>query len=141
MATKPRGRSERTAAQPGPEQNKTQTGETAGPNQQRARADQRSRRDQAWAELCEKLGARSSSFDPAAVLNQIILMAACAPASSLFAANHADALMFYNAVANQQKTNILGMSVTAKCVRYMFEAGQGDDDDDIDILEQALDSN
>ena len=30
--------------------------------------------------------------------------------------------MFYNAVANQQKTNILGMSVTAKCVRYMFES-------------------
>lgn len=142
MPTKPRGRSERTAAQPGPEQNKTQTGDTAGPSQQRARADQRSRRDQAWAELCEKLGAKaSSSFDPAAVLSQIMLMAACAPASSLFAANHADALMFYNAVANQQKTNILGMSVTAKCVRYMFEAGQGDDDDDIDILEQALDSN
>jgi len=144
MPSKPRGRSARTAAQPGPEQDKAQTGESAGPSQDQARADQRSRRDQAWADLCEKLGARgSSSFDPAAVLNQIMLMAACAPASSLFAANHADALMFYNAVANQQKTNILGMSVTAKCVRYMFEAGQGDDDDDddIDILEQALDSN
>jgi hypothetical protein len=138
MPSKPRGRGGKAAAQPGPEQDKPQTGETAGPDQDRARADQR--RDRTWVDFCEKLSAQASSFDPAAVLNQIMLMAACAPASSLFAANHADALMFYNAVANQQKTNILGMSVTAKCVRYMFEAGEGDDDDDIDILEQSLDS-
>lgn len=67
-----------------------------------------------------------------------MLMAVCGPASAMFAANHADALMFYNAVNNQQKTNLLGMAVTAKCVRYMFEAGQSSDDDDIDILEQSL---
>jgi hypothetical protein len=140
MPTKPRGRSERTAAQPGPERDKPQTGESAAPDQEQPRVGKGSRRDRAWADFCEKLGAQASSFDPAAVLNQVMLMAACAPASSMFAANHADALMFYNAVANQQKTNILGMSVTAKCVRYMFEAGQGDDDDDIDILEQALDN-
>ena len=77
--------------------------------------------------------------DAAAAFNQAMLMAALAPASAMFAANHADALMFYNAVANQQKTNILGMSVTAKCVRYMFEGSEAADADDIDILEQALD--
>jgi len=138
MPSKPRGRSEHAAAQQGPEQNNPQAGEKAAPDQGRARTGRR-RDDRSWADFCEKLSAQASSFDPGAMLNQIMLMAACAPASSLFAANHADALMFYNAVANQQKTNILGMSVTAKCVKYMFEAGQGDDDDeDIDIIEQAL---
>lgn len=50
----------------------------------------------------------------------------------LRAMNDAGALMFYSAVANQQKTNILGMAVTAKCVRYMFEAGRHPEDDEID---------
>ena len=82
--------------------------------------------------------AAAGPADAAAALSQAMMMAAFAPASAMFAANHADALMFYNAVANQQKTNILGMSVTAKCVRYMFEVGEGSDDDDFDIVEQAL---
>jgi Killing trait len=140
MPSKPKGRSKQNAARPGAEQDKPQTGESAGSDQSQAGADQGSRRDRTFADFCEKLRAQTSSFDPATIMNQIMLMAASAPAASLFAANHADALMFYNAVANQQKTNILGMSVTAKCVRYMFEAGEGDDDDDIDILEQSLDN-
>ncbi len=113
-------------------QDKTQAAQLGGPKAGPAQeqTDRGSRRERAWAEFCGKLGAQAPGFDPAGVLSQVMLMAACGPASAMFAANHADALMFYNAVANQQKTNILGMSVTAKCVRYMFEVGQSDDDDD-----------
>lgn len=110
-------------------------GPEPGPAQEQTHRD--SRRDRAWAELCGKLGAQAPGLDPAGVLSQVMLMAACGPASAMFAANHADALMFYNAVANQQKTNILGMSVTAKCVRYMFEVGEYEDDE-ADILQESL---
>ena len=95
----------------------------------RTKAD-RCGREKAWEELCGKL-AGGASPDPALILCQAMAM-------SGYAASQADALMFYNAVANQQKTNILGMSVTAKCVRYMFEVGQTSDDEDIDVLEEAL---
>lgn len=128
---KPRGRSDKAAERSGSDQNKTQSGQPAGPEQDQAKPGRRSRRDRAWEELCSKLGGRASSLDPAVILCEAMAMAGCA-------VNHADALMFYNAVANQQKTNILGMSVTAKCVRYMFEVGQPYDDDDSDILEEAL---
>jgi len=117
----------------------TQAAEPAGPAPAPAQeqADRNSQRDRAWAELCGKLGAQAPGLDPAAFLSQVLLMAACGPASAVLAANHADALMFYNAVANQQKTNLLGMSVTAKCVRYMFEVGEYEDDED-DILQESL---
>jgi hypothetical protein len=83
-------------------------------------------------------GEKAAAADPASALNQAMLMAAWAPVSALFAANQADALMFYNAVANQQKTNMLSMCVTAKCVKYMFNAGDGDDDDYDEVMEQTL---
>ncbi len=139
----PKRRREKPAERSGPEQEKTRTAEPAGPAQDQAQAERPSQREGAWAELCGKLGAQASS-DPAAMLDQAVLMAAYGPAFAILAANQADALMFYNAVANQQKTNILSMSVTAKCVRYMFEAGQICDDDDgdgdgDDILEQSVD--
>ena len=138
---KPRQRREKATERPAPEQDSTQTGEPGGPESEQAQAGCGSRRDRAWAEFCGKFGAQASSLDPAGLLSQVMLMAASGPASSMFAANHADALMFYNAVANQQKTNILGMSVTAKCVRYMFEIGQSDeDDDDFEDLEPQLGS-
>ncbi len=128
---KRRGRSDRAAERAGSDQDKTQTGQPAGSEQDQEKAGRRRRRDRAWEELCSKLGGRASALDPAVILCEAMAMAGCA-------VNHADALMFYNAVANQQKTNILGMSVTAKCVRYMFDVGQADDDDDSDILEEAL---
>ncbi len=131
----PLGPEEKSAQSSGPEPETTQAG-PAGPEQDQAQAERRSRHDQAWAEFCEKLAAKAASLDPAAVLSQAMLMAASAPVSTMFAANQANALMFYNAVANQQKTNILGMSVTAKCVRHIFETGQTDDDD-LDIPEQS----
>jgi hypothetical protein len=93
-------------------------------------SDDRRRREKAFEELYGGLGA-ARSLDPAFILCQAMALAGCA-------ASQADALMFYNAVANQQKTNILGMSVTAKCVRYMFEVGQADDEGDADILDESL---
>jgi hypothetical protein len=32
----------------------------------------------------------------------------------------ANGIMYYNAVANQQKTNMIGMAMTARCVRHML---------------------
>lgn len=37
-------------------------------------------------------------------------------------AQTASGLMYHNAVANQQRTNLLSMAMTAKCVRYMLES-------------------
>lgn len=55
---------------------------------------------------------------------------------SLMSAQAANGMMYYNAVANQQKANMLGMAMTAKCVRYMMDPALksnmddwGDDDD------------
>ena len=48
---------------------------------------------------------------------------------SLMAVQQANGLMYHNAVANQQKTNILGMAMTAKCVRYMLDDTGGLDDE------------
>ncbi|HWA90856.1 MAG TPA: RebB family R body protein [Rhizomicrobium sp.] len=42
---------------------------------------------------------------------------------SMLQAQAANGLMYYNAVANQQKTNILGMAMTAMTVRFMLESG------------------
>jgi Killing trait len=50
---------------------------------------------------------------------------------SLLQAQQANGLMYQNAVANQQKTNILGMAMTAKCVRYMLDPNAPDLDADI----------
>ena len=48
---------------------------------------------------------------------------------SLLSVQAANGMMYYNAVANQQKTNMLGMAMTAKCVRYMLDANAGDNVD------------
>ena len=41
--------------------------------------------------------------------------------------------MYYNAVSNQQKANVLGMATTAKAVRYMLDPHDGDFEfDDLD---------
>jgi hypothetical protein len=46
---------------------------------------------------------------------------------SLLSVQGANGMMYYNAVANQQKTNLLGMAMTAKCVRYMLDPNAADD--------------
>ena len=46
---------------------------------------------------------------------------AFATLQGMLTAEQANALMYHNAVAHQQKTNLLGMAMTAKCVRYMLD--------------------
>ncbi len=58
--------------------------------------------------------------------NEVLLLIlgsgpAVAAFDGLLAANGAGAVMYHNAVANQQMTNILGMAMTAKAVRYMMD--------------------
>jgi len=40
--------------------------------------------------------------------------------------------MYFNAVAHQQKTNLLGMAMTAKCVRHMLDGRPDSVDPDFD---------
>lgn len=40
---------------------------------------------------------------------------------ALMSVQAANGMMYYNAVAHQQKANMLGMAMTAKCVRYMLD--------------------
>lgn len=48
---------------------------------------------------------------------------------SLLSVQAANGMMYYNAVAHQQKANMLGMAMTAKCVRYMMDPKSNDLDD------------
>jgi hypothetical protein len=59
---------------------------------------------------------------------------ALASLDGLLAAQAASGLMYYNAVSNQQKTNVLGMATTAKAVRYMLDPhdGEFEEFDDVD---------
>lgn len=57
--------------------------------------------------------------------------------ASLMAASNANGLMYYNAVAHQQKTNLLGMAITAKCVRAMLDSGANADHDLEEAIEEA----
>lgn len=45
---------------------------------------------------------------------------------SLLSVQAANGMMYYNAVAHQQKANMLGMAMTAKCVRYMLDPSSND---------------
>jgi hypothetical protein len=60
-----------------------------------------------------------------AVTQALLLVLGSAPSvatiDGMLAIQAANGMMYYNAVANQQKTNVLGMAMTAKCVRYMLE--------------------
>ncbi|MGH6872268.1 MAG: RebB family R body protein [Rhizomicrobium sp.] len=65
-----------------------------------------------------------------AVTQSLLLILGSGPSiaafDSLIAAQASNGLMYHNAVAHQQKTNLLGMAMTAKCVRYMMGSGPGD---------------
>jgi Killing trait len=45
---------------------------------------------------------------------------------SLLSVQQANGIMYHNAVSHQQKTNLLGMAMTAKCVRYMLDPSTAD---------------
>jgi len=87
--------------------------------------------------MCER-GESSEAFQ------HLSMILGCGPAfaafESLIAANRADGLMYYNAVSNQQKTNLISMAVTAKCVKYMLNPTPGPDDNDLldEAVEEAL---
>jgi hypothetical protein len=81
---------------------------------------------------------RAAAVDPATTdaLTQVLVAAlgsgpSVVALASLTAVQQANGLMFHNAVANQQKNNLLGMALTAKCVKYLLEPGGNAAFDDI----------
>jgi hypothetical protein len=62
---------------------------------------------------------------PDAATQALLLIVGSGPAIAAFdgvlAANQASGLLYHNAVANQQKTNILGMAMSAYTVRMMLD--------------------
>ena len=60
-----------------------------------------------------------------AVTQALVLILGSAPSVVAFeglqSAQVSNGMMYHNAVSNQQKTNVLGMAMTAKCVRYMLD--------------------
>ncbi|MGH6873278.1 MAG: RebB family R body protein [Rhizomicrobium sp.] len=81
-----------------------------------------------YADLAGKEGVSPQVTD--AITQALLLILGSGPAIAAFdqlmAAQAANGLMYHNAVANQQKTNMLGMAMTAKCVRYMMDPHAGD---------------
>lgn len=65
-----------------------------------------------------------------AVTQALLLILGSGPSiaafDSLLAVQASNGLMYHNAVAHQQKTNLLGMAMTAKCVRYMLDPSSAD---------------
>lgn len=57
----------------------------------------------------------------AALMSVVGAQPAAATAQSLIAASQANALMFHNAVANQQQSNILGMVATMNCIQSLLD--------------------
>lgn len=76
-----------------------------------------------------------------AITQAVLLLLGTGPAMAayqgLLSAQQANGEMFNQAVANQQRLNLLGMCTTAKCVRYMFD---GNDDDITDVETMLSDS-
>ena len=60
-----------------------------------------------------------------AITQALLLILGSAPSiaayDSLLSVQQANGIMYHNAVAQQQKTNLLGMAMAAKCVRYMLD--------------------
>lgn len=115
----------RKAAEAGETAQAEQKAEAGGPNQQRI--------------FREFVNAFGGSHEMADAISQMLVVSvgavpSVAVAGSMLAANAAEGLMYYNAVAHQQKTNLLGMAMTAKCVRYMLDGRSDDADPDLDGL-------
>ncbi|HEY2070338.1 MAG TPA: RebB family R body protein [Rhizomicrobium sp.] len=74
-----------------------------------------------------------------AITQALVLVLGSGPAlaayQGMLAAQSANGILYHNAVSNQQKTNLLGMAMTAKCVRYMLDPHDNALDD---ILEEEL---
>ncbi|HEY1631812.1 MAG TPA: RebB family R body protein [Rhizomicrobium sp.] len=76
-----------------------------------------------------------------AVTQVLVMLLGSGPAlaayDGLLQAQQANGIMYHNAVANQQKATMLGMALTAKCVRYMMNPHDNGLDD---ALEEELDA-
>jgi hypothetical protein len=87
----------------------------------------------AYAAAAAKGGATPEITD--AVSQALVMILGSGPSlaayQGLLQSQQANGQMYHNAVANQQKTNILGMAMTAKCVRYMLDGDAGGLDDEI----------
>jgi hypothetical protein len=79
---------------------------------------------------CGKDGVSSQTTD--AITQALLLILGSGPSiaalDELMNVQVSNGIMYHNAVANQQKTNLLGMAMTARCVRYMLDPH----DDEID---------
>jgi len=79
---------------------------------------------------CGKDGVSSQTTD--AITQALLLILGSGPSiaalDELMNVQVSNGIMYHNAVANQQKTNLLGMAMTARCVRYMLDPR----DDEID---------
>lgn len=78
------------------------------------------------SKLCSESGKDGVSPEVTdAVTQALLLVLGTAPSvvtfEGLLSAQTSSGLMYHNAVSNQQKTNLLGMAMTAKCVRYMLD--------------------
>ena len=112
----------------------------------RERRRQRMRRDDGIDPQLKELLDRLGQLGPGAggmagndILAQLGMLISSGPALAMFAADLANGLMYYNAVANQQRTNVLGMATTARCVRYMFDIPtRSDEIVDEDILDDTV---
>lgn len=87
---------------------------------------------------CGKDGVSPAMTD--AITQSLLLILGTAPSiaasDGLMMTQAANGAMYLNAVANQQKTNLLGMAMTAKCVRYMLDGKPEDPVEDIIIEEE-----
>lgn len=92
----------------------------------------------AYQQVAAKGGSTPEITD--AVTQALVMILGSGPSiaayQSLLQSQAASGMMYQNAVANQQKTNILGMAMTAKCVRYMLDPHM-DDDAIEDVLHEA----
>jgi hypothetical protein len=75
-----------------------------------------------------------------AVTQALLLILGSAPSvvalDGLQSAQVASGAMYHGAVANQQRTNLLAMTVTAKCVRHMLAPYPSDRIDETIILDE-----
>lgn len=130
---KPRVRKTRPEAAAGAERGPERTRASAGAGDEGA--ERGGPRDPSLTELLRKLERQAGRLEAGDLLAQIGTLISSGPALAMFAAEIANGLMYYNAVANQQRTNVLGMATTARCVRYMFDIPMGAGED---ILEDEI---
>ena len=110
-----------------PRSKRARAAEARERDQENSREDSGGERDRVWREfmhLFRRLEDRPSPELTDALSESLLTVLGSGPSfatlESMLAASQADGLMYYNAVANQQRTNLLGMALTARCVNTML---------------------